>query len=317
MHVVRYAAILALGLPIASLAQSMPPWSNGMNNPAPEKDQILGAADVDNVPDLHGNPEGAALVLFVGGNQFFVMPALIRGFERNHPELRGRIFYETLPPGLLRKQMEEGGLLTLGNLTLRVKPDVYEAGAQTIDELVKTGAIDHATRYTTNNLEIMVAKGNPKGIKSLRDLARGDLRLSMPNPKMEGVARQIAESLRKAGGDALADTLYRAKVDDGSAYLTEIHHRQTPMRIMADKSDAGVVWSSEVRFQEQAGNPLEGVKIPAAENAVGTYSAGVVTGCAHRQAAEAWVAYLNSDEAQQAYAQFGFRPVTAHDARSK
>jgi hypothetical protein len=70
-------------------------------------------------------------VLFVGGNQFFVMPQLVADFEGMHPELRGRIFYETLPPGLLKKQMQEGGVVTLGNLTLIVKPDVYEAGEQT------------------------------------------------------------------------------------------------------------------------------------------------------------------------------------------
>lgn len=37
-------------------AQSSPPWSKGANNPAVEKGQVFQVADVDNVPDLHGNP---------------------------------------------------------------------------------------------------------------------------------------------------------------------------------------------------------------------------------------------------------------------
>ena len=54
--------------------------------------------------------------------------------------------------------------------------------------------------YVTNNLAIMVAKGNPKGIRSLADVARPDVRLAMPNLAFEGVARQIQASLVKAGG---------------------------------------------------------------------------------------------------------------------
>jgi molybdate transport system substrate-binding protein len=307
MSLYRFAVVLAMAVPLACSAQRMPSWSKGANAPAQEKGQRLKAEDVDNVPDLHGNPELARLVLFVGGNQFFVMPKLIDGFERLHPEVRGHIFYETLPPGFLRKQMEAGGVLTLGNLTLRVLPDVYEAGAKVLDAMQKSGQVDHVNRYATNTLEIMVARGNPKRIKGLTDLGDRTLRLSMPNAETEGVARQIAESLRKAGGEPLAEMVYTTKVADGSSYLTQIHHRQTPMRIMAGKSDAGVVWASELRFQEQIGNPLEGVRIPDQQNVTAVYAAGVVKDAPHRNAAEAWVRYLTSPEAQSAYQAFGFK----------
>jgi molybdate transport system substrate-binding protein len=289
------------------LGQTIPPWSKGLNNPALDKGQVLGADDIDNVPDLHGNPIDALLVLFVGGNQFFVMPQLVADFEVLHPELRGRIFYETLPPGLMRKQMQEGGAVTLGNLTLVVRPDVYEAGSQTMSELQKAAVIDHLVPYTTNVLEIMVAKGNPLGIRGLADLSKAKLRLSMPNPQTEGIARQIAECLHKVGGDALADSVYKGKVGNGTSYLTQIHHRQTPIRIMQGKSDAGVVWASEVRFQERIGNPVEGVRIPEAQNTTATYTAGVLTDAPHRAAAVEWVDFLRGAKAQAAYAAFGFK----------
>src|SRR3546814_19911049 len=73
----------------------------------------------------------------------------------------------------------------------------------------------------------------------------------MPNPEFEGIARQIQASLAKAGGQALADKVYKAKVADGSAQLTHIHHRQTPLWLMQGKAQAGVTWQAEVRFQEQ------------------------------------------------------------------
>jgi hypothetical protein len=49
---------------------------------------VFQVPDVDNIPDLHGNPAGADLVLLIGGNQFFVLPQLIAGFEAPHPELK-------------------------------------------------------------------------------------------------------------------------------------------------------------------------------------------------------------------------------------
>jgi ABC-type molybdate transport system substrate-binding protein len=300
--------LLALAGASSAGAQATPPWSQGRNDPAVAGSYLFQAPDIDNVPDIHGNPCDAKLVLFIGGNQFFVLPRLIAGFEELHPELAGHIFYETLPPGILRRQMAHGNAITLGNLTLEVTPDVYEAGARLLDQMQQQGTVEHTVRYATNDLEIMVAAGNPRHIVSLRDLANPKLRLSMPNPETEGVARQIEASLRKAGGEALVRRVYHEKVTTGSTFLTQIHHRQTPMRILGGKSDAGVVWASEVRFQQKIGSPIAGVSIPAAQNVMAIYAAGVMRNAPHRQAALAWLQYLQSPQARAAYAEFGFGP---------
>jgi ABC-type molybdate transport system substrate-binding protein len=305
--VVVISSLLALG----AAAQSVPPWSGGANDPAGEKGLVFHVDDIDDVPDLHGNPQDARLVLYIGGNQFFVLPRLVAGFEKEHPELAGHIFYETLPPGILRKQMQQDDTITLGNLTFKVAPDVYEAGAGVLGDMQKQGIVEQVARYATNDLEIMVADGNPKHIESLKDLAAPSIRLAMPNPATEGIARQISETLRKAGGESLAHMVYETKVQSGSTILTQIHHRQTPMWILQGKCDAGVVWGSEVRFQRKIGNPISGVLIPAEENTTAIYAAGVVRGAPHRAAAIAWLAYLQTAEAQAAYGEFGFKPYVA------
>ena len=302
---------LVAGVPLLAAGQQAPPWSHGASNPAADKGYIFQVDDVDNVPDLHGNPAGAQLVLFIGGNQFMVLPELVAGFEKQHPELRGRIFYETLPPGILRRQMEHDGILTLGNLTLQAHADVYEAGARVLAEMEQKAQVEKPVHYASNQLEIMVRAGNPRNIRSLRDLGRDEIRLSMPNPAWEGVARQIENSLRQAGGDELVRKAMQAKLKSGATYLTHIHHRQTPMRILDGRSDAGVTWSSEVRFQEKIGNPISGVAIPQKENTTAVYAAAVVRNAPHAAAARAWVSYLLSQEAQSIYRQFGFGPATA------
>ncbi len=296
----------------AALAQAAPPWSGGHNDPASAKGYVFPVDSIDNVPDLHGNPADAKLVLFIGGNQFFVLPRLIAGFEAEHPELRGHIFYETLPPGILRRQMANDNTLTLGNLTLQVTPDVYEAGARVVDAMARQGQVEQSVRYATNDLAIMVAAGNPKHIAGLKDLGQPSLRLSMPNPEWEGVARQIAAALRKAGGEALYQSAYVSKVADGTTYLTHVHHRQTPMRIMQGESDAGVTWASEVRFQEMIHNPISGVAIPAEQNSTAVYAAGVLRNAPHAAAARAWVQYLTLPQAQKIYRDYGFQSVTGN-----
>ncbi len=301
--------LLAFCLVSGAAAQLTPPWSRGANNPAEDKGYVFSVDGIDNVPDLHGNPEGARLVLFIGGNQFMALPELIRAFERRHAELRGRIFYETLPPGILRRQLAAGGTLTLGNLTLHAEADVYEAGARAVAAMEHDGQLERGAAYATNQLEIMVRAGNPAHIASLRDLARGPLRLSMPNPEWEGVARQIADSLKRSGGEDLVTAVMTTKVKDGTTYLTRIHHRQTPMRILQGESDAGVTWASEVRFQEKIGNPIAGIEIPASENTTATYSAAVVRNAPHAEAARAWVVFLASPEAQAIYRSYGFGPA--------
>jgi ABC-type molybdate transport system substrate-binding protein len=294
----------------AALAQAAPPWSAGRNDPASAKGYVLPVDSIDNVPDLHGNPADARLVLFIGGNQFFVLPRLVAGFEAEHPEVRGHIFYETLPPGILRRQMAHDNTLTLGNLTLHVVPDVYEAGAGVVDEMARQGEVERSVRYATNDLAIMVPTGNPKHITGLKDLGQPSLRLSMPNPEWEGVSRQIAAALRKAGGEALYQTVYVSKVSKGTTYLTHVHHRQTPMRIMQEESDAGVTWASEIRFQEMIHNPISGVAIPAEQNSTAVYAAGVLKNAPHAAAARAWVQYLASPRAQKIYRDYGFQSAT-------
>ena len=309
-RILLLSLICAVGSTGSAFAQSSPPWSQQKNDPAPDKGFVFHVPDVDNVPDLHGNPCSAKLVLFIGGNQFFALPQLIAAFEVQHPELKGQIFYETLPPGILRKQMAAGNAITLGNLTVQVRPDVYEAGARALHSMEQAGEVTGVVTYATNTLQIMIPKGNPQAIHSLLDLGRAGIRLSMPNPEWEGVGNQIMSSLRKAGGDALEKAIYETKVQSGQTVLTEIHHRQTPMRILKGEADAGVTWASEVSFQQSIGNPIEGVAIPDAQNTTASYAGGVVKGAPHAAAAAQWLLFLQSAEAQSIYRQYGFRSMT-------
>ena len=82
------------------------------------------------------------------------------------------------------------------------------------------------------------------------------------------------------------------------------------MFLMQGRADAGVTWRSEALFQEQVGNPIEHVDIPAAVNTTGIYAGAVVRGAAHADAAKKWIAFLMSPGAVKILQSYGFEAVT-------
>lgn len=205
--------------------------------------------------------------------------------------------------------MEAGGTITSGNMTWTAKPDAYFAGLDRVKSLIKQGLLEGpAVPYVTNTLAIMTTAENPAHVATLADLGKADIRLVMPNPEFEGVTQLIQASLRKAGGDALNDMVYKTKVADGSTVLTEIHHRQTPLFLMLRRADAGVTWKSEAIFQEQVGHPISHVDIPPEHNSTGVYAGAVVNGAPHQAAARLWLAYIRSQPALAIFSRYGMEP---------
>ena len=282
-------------------ADFLPPW-----NPPPAGLQFS-VPPFDAIADLHGDIVDPQLVVFFAGNQFMVVHDLMAAFRQAHPRYQ-RIFVETLPPGILAKQIESGALV-MGNLRIALKPDVYTAGKGAIAEKQKQHDWFADTYdYARNPLAILVAKGNPKHIEGLKDLGRADVRVSMPNPAWEGIARQIEASYRKAGGEALDHAIMQTKVTDGTTFLTQIHHRQSPLRVLQGESDAAPVWSTEAYFQQQIlHHPVETVAIPAAQNAVATYTVARMKSAPHEQAAKDFMAFMQSPAAQAVYRKYGFQ----------
>ena len=292
--------------------QWAPPWQHGANNDVVERGLEFTVPDADNLADFHGSPTNPKLVLYVGGNYFFAMAPLVKTFEELYPEYKGQIFWETIPPGLLMKQLKAGGIITVGNMTWTAKPDVYLSGLQQVKEFIADGTLAApAVPYVTNTLTIMVAKDNPAHVTQLADLANPQLQLAMPNPEFEGIVRQIKESLNKAGGAQLVKQVYETKVTDGSAMLTHIHHRQTPLWIMQGRAQAGITWQSEAIFQEQIGHPIAHVDIPAAQNSTAIYGGAVVKDAVHQKAGREWLEFITSRQSIAIFERYGFKAYLA------
>jgi molybdate transport system substrate-binding protein len=274
-----------------------PPW-----NTPPESKVQFTVPGIDNVPDLFGDINDPQLVIFFAGNQFMCIDELIAAFKKKYPQYQ-HVFAETLPPGILAKQITEGSLV-VGNMRITLKPDVYTGGKNRMDKTPEW--FSRTELYARNKLAIMVQKGNPKSVKNLKDLGRKGLRLSMPDPETEEVGKRIEEAFVKAGGEGLRKAIMQQKLQDKSTYLTQIHHRQSPMRILYNQSDAAPVWFTEAYYQKMLGHPVELIEIPEQENVHAQYIAGQMKDAVHPQAAKDFMDFLTGPEAGAVYKKFGF-----------
>lgn len=155
--------------------------------------------------EFHGNPDRSKLNLGMAGNQWVVFDETMRQFtlwtgkgDGTEPAYRennaagftladlndnaNRYFIELIPPGQIRKQIKSG-CLTLGNDedrnflpgNFQVKFDVYAStNYKLMQDLANNGFIDEAVPYIANRLDLMVGKGNPKGIGSTSHTGNAD-----------------------------------------------------------------------------------------------------------------------------------------------
>jgi hypothetical protein len=127
--------------------------------------------------DFRGSLDNPRLVLFAPGNYFFALGQLVTAFGEN--------FYETLPPGLMLKQMDASGTVTSGNMTWTVKPDIYLA------ELVASTQLIQSWLHRSSLSRAMISPSwYGPAIQPVWRLADRPRRFgACPNAEFEGVAR--------------------------------------------------------------------------------------------------------------------------------
>ena len=262
----------------------------------------------------------AGLILWVAGNQFFAMDKVIGEFQRSEGGLS--VGLVTLPPGLILSAILGGGWTYNGH-EYRFTPDVYASvNLGHLRKLKAAGLMSQYETYMHNELQIMVAKANPKHVTGIDDLARADIRTSMPNPVSEGImqfyARKVLEQhgiwQKISGGKECAS----CQTTDNN-YFTAVHHRETPERIGDGKADAGIVWKTEVLEAQRHGAEVDAVELPASDSLRGevSYAIGGLDNSKHRAAADRYLAYVASAAGQAAYAAFGFVNASPDELRLK
>lgn len=275
-----------------------------------------GRIDYGNIGDSYT----ADLVMYLAGNQFMVMEELIKDFQSKHGDIK-TVYVETIPPGqILKKQILKQG--TINGQKTNQTPDLFASvKIAHLKKLKKAGKMKQGMIYTHNKLELMVAKGNPKGIKGPEDLGRDDLVQSHPNPKTEGIFKFYGSEMlkdlnlyTKVTGGKICKSCWAV---EGKTWFTSRHHRETPYRIENGEADVGIVWTTEVAHAKRTGRAVDGVAIPAPLNKVDkvAYAIGKLNEARNPRNADRFLAYLATDDAQDIYAKYGFLKASADELK--
>jgi ABC-type molybdate transport system substrate-binding protein len=258
--------------------------------------------------DLHNLEymNNADLALFMAGNQFMVMEDLLSEFQKTYPEVK-KILYETLPPGLELKQILAGGA-RFREMVIDVMPDIYTSVTEeAMKELSAKGFISDYFIYLHNRIVLMIPKGNPRGIKTVKDLSHEDIRISQPGA-MEDISYYITAMYEKVGGSALVKRILEEKRVEGTTIFSVVHHRETPLRIKKGTVDVGPVWATEV-----VNAIKDGLKIEAIEPGKGldqsdevNYFITKLNKAPNPENADKFLQFIKSTSAQEIYKQYGF-----------
>ncbi|KQW27223.1 sulfate transporter subunit [Rhizobium sp. Root274] len=198
----------------------------------------------------------------------------------------------------------EGDINAIVKETGKIKPDWR-------------GRLENNSSPYTSTIVFLVRKGNPKGIKNWGDLVKGDVQIVTPNPKTSGGARwnylaAWAWANEEFGGDQgkikdyIGELYKRAPVLDTGARgaLTSFAQRQI--------GDVLLAWENEAYLAGQEFGPDSfDIVVPPisilAEPPVTVVDANVDAKGSRKQA-EAYLAYLYSEEGQNLAAKHFYRP---------
>ncbi|MFD7511430.1 molybdate ABC transporter substrate-binding protein [Streptomyces sp. NPDC059853] len=164
------------------------------------------------------------------------------------------------------------------------------ADTATLDAVrAETGDHGAPTVVARNALVIVTPPGNPAGVTGLAGLGREGLRLVLAAPEVPA-GRYGEEILDRAGVTV-------------TPVSQEPNVRAVLGKVRLAEADAGLVYATDAA---SAGDEVDTVPIPAAQNVVAEYPAAVLNSTGHPDEAAAFVSWLGTGPARDLLAEAGF-----------
>jgi molybdate transport system substrate-binding protein len=199
--------------------------------------------------------------------------------------------FESAHPGV-KVTFNFGGSSTLVQQILQGAPADVFASADTSNMKKLTDAnVTTATpiAFATNRLQIIVAKGNPRNIRTVADLANTKLIVVSSGPEVP-IGKYAQQVFDKAGLTVTPKSLE----PDVKAIVN---------KVTIGEADAGIVYATDVLAA--AGN-AEGVVIPDDINVTATYPMSVLKDAKNPATAAALAAFVTSDQGRAILSKYGF-----------
>ncbi len=240
------------------------------------------------------SPAQHALIVFAAASLTDAFQELGKDFENSNPGIK--VHFNFTGSQIARMQIEQGA-----------KADVFaSADRKNMDLLIVEGMVMGNTYqdFATNQLVVIMPRGNPAGVQWLKDLARPDLKLILADTSVPAgsYARQTLSKLSENpdyGPDFMTQVL-------ANVVSNETDVRQVVTKIELGEADAGIVYVSDT----VADPDLVTIDIPDEFNVTASYPIAVLINAPNPQLAEAFTSYIQSREGQAVLRKWGFRGAT-------
>jgi molybdate transport system substrate-binding protein len=226
----------------------------------------------------NGEKSGGTITVHAASSLTEVFTAMGKKFESTHSGTK--ISFDFGASSSLVRQVLDGAP---GDV-LATADEATMAKVATAEKLDGTSTV-----FAQNRLAIVVAKGNPKAVAGLADLANPSLAVIVAAPEVP-VGKYAKEVFAKANVTMTPKSLE----ESAKAVVTKVG---------LGEADAGVVFRTDAKA---ASGRLDTVAIPDSINVTASYPIAALKGAANSVAAKKFVAYVASAEGRAVLAEFGF-----------
>jgi molybdate transport system substrate-binding protein len=236
-----------------------------------------GCSSSSSSPSAGSSPATGAITVFAAASLTESFTQLGKQFEAAHP---GDTVKFSFGPS--------SGLAT--QITSGAPADVFASAARgNMDDVVSAGDAASPQNFAKNTMEVATPPDNPGNVESVKDLADDSVKVALCQPQVPcGVV--AAEVFKNVGITVKPVTLQ----PDVKSVLTQVE---------TGNVDAGMVYVTDV---QAAGSKVNGVTIPASDNASTLYPIATINSSKHKSIARAFMNYVLSPAGQQVLKAAGF-----------
>lgn len=245
---------------------------------------LAGCAPAPAAPSVTTSPSADAdtlsgeLTIFAAASLTAAFDELAAEFEAQHPGV------DVLPISY------DGSSVLATQLIEGAEADVFaSADEKNLAKVTDAGLAGSGEPFATNVLQIAVAPDDPKGIRTLADLAEPGLTVVV------------------CAAEVPCGSASRTLLDAAHVALTPASEEQNVTAVLSKvksgEADAGLVYATDVKA---AGDAVTGIEIDGADAATNVYPIAALTASRNPDAAQAFVEFVLSDAGQKVLEDLGF-----------
>ncbi|HCR71340.1 MAG TPA: molybdate ABC transporter substrate-binding protein [Anaerolineae bacterium] len=247
---------------------------------------LTGCSSASSTPIV--DSESQTLLVFAAASLTDAFTEIGENFESQNPNVA--VTFNFAGSQALRTQIEEGA-----------PTDVFASASGKEMETLITNAFvikESSQIFLSNQLIIILPADNPAGINSLEDLAIDGVKIVLAAEEVPvgNYARQALDLMNESFGTDFKDKVLVNVVSN------EDNVKQVVAKVQLGEADAGIVYTSDAI----AAPELQTIEIPSELNIIAKYPIAPLVESANADLAQAFIAFVLSDEGQAILQKWGF-----------